>query len=135
MRAVWGQTNYEVRMPESHSSIDYLLSDDLAPLFWTPKRIALSAWQGHVPFAHWLVHVARPGTFVELGTYSGVSYSAFRGAVEKTGSDTHCLAVDTWKGDKHSGFHDEEIFTEFRTFHDEISARSRATSCSSRRLL
>jgi GT2 family glycosyltransferase/glycosyltransferase involved in cell wall biosynthesis len=106
-------------MPESHSSLDYLFSDDLAPLFWMPKRTAQSAWQGHIPFAHWLVHVARPGTLVELGTYSGASYSAFCEAVEKTKIDTHCFAVDTWKGDKHSGFYGEELFTEFRTFHDE----------------
>lgn len=106
-------------MPESHSSLDYLFSEDLPPLFWTPKRIALSAWRGHIPFAHWLVHAARPGTFVELGTHMGVSYCAICGAVEKTGIDTRCFAVDTWKGDKHSGFYDEEIFTEFKAFHDK----------------
>jgi predicted SAM-dependent methyltransferase len=104
---------------DNRSGLDYLFSDDLAPLFWIPRRTAPSAWQGHVPFAHWLVHVARPGTFVELGTYSGVSYSAFCVAVEKSKTGTRCFAVDTWKGDKHSGFYDEELFTEFKVFHDQ----------------
>ncbi len=92
-------------------------SDDVAPLFWLPKRLG-SAWQGHVPFAHWLVHVARPRTLVELGTHTGVSYSAFCEAVARSQTGTRCFAVDSWKGDRHAGFYGDEIFTEFKRFHD-----------------
>jgi hypothetical protein len=99
--------------------LQYLFSDDLVPLYCMPKRTSGSAWQGHVPFAHWLVHVARPRTLVELGTQAGVSYSAFCDAVARSNSGTRCFAVDTWKGDKHAGFYGEDIFDEFKPFHDQ----------------
>jgi hypothetical protein len=74
--------------------------DELAPIirrsmFWTPERLALSAWIEHVPFAFWLVDVLRPSTIVELGTHSGVSYSAMCQAVKTLGLKTRCYAVDT----------------------------------------
>lgn len=99
------------------TSLDCLLSDDIAPLFW-PPRMTQSAWGGHVAFGHWLIHAARPTTVVELGTHTGVSYFAFCEAVAKTGLETRCFAVDTWKGDKHSGFYPEDIFERFREVHD-----------------
>ena len=34
----------------------------------------LSAWQGHKPFAMYLLQAAKPDTIVELGSRSGVSY-------------------------------------------------------------
>jgi glycosyltransferase involved in cell wall biosynthesis len=107
-----------IPMAELSESLDYLTSDDLAPLFWVPKRTQ-SAWDGHIPFAHWLVHVARPRTLVELGTHTGVSYSAFCNAVARSRTETKCFAVDAWKGDKHSGFYGEEIFDDFRQFNDQ----------------
>jgi hypothetical protein len=95
-----------------------LFSDDLVPLYWMPKCTSGSAWQGHIPFAHWLVHVARPRTLVELGTQAGVSYSAFCDAVARSNTGTRCFAVDTWQGDKHAGSYGETVFDEFKPFHD-----------------
>lgn len=102
----------------TRSSLELLLSDEIAPLFWPAKRTQ-SAWSGHIAFAHWLIHVARPELFVELGTHSGISYSAFCEAVKSSGLQTRCFAVDTWAGDKHAGFYPEDVFEEFRKFHDE----------------
>jgi hypothetical protein len=56
---------------------------------------------------------------VELGTHSGVSFSAFCHAVLESGFATRCHAVDTWRGDAHAGEYDEEVFQEFQRFHDE----------------
>lgn len=79
----------------------------------------ISAWVEHIPFGLFIVDLLRPKTIVELGTHSGVSYSAFCQAVKKLGLDTSCYAVDTWEGDAQAGFYGAEILSSFRTFHDE----------------
>ncbi len=102
------------------SDPEYLASAALDPLFWPAERLeAASAWWLHVPFAHWIVTATKPRCFVELGTHTGVSYSAFCQAVARGRMDTHCHAVDTWLGDPQAGEYGEEIFEEFRRFHDE----------------
>ena len=59
-------------------TLRYLWTPDLNPLFWRRGRTGVvSAWYGHVPFAHWIVAAVKPRTLVELGTHNGVSYSAF----------------------------------------------------------
>ena len=85
-------------------------------MFWTPERAAPSAWIEHVPFAFWLVDVLRPRTIVELGTSTGVSYSAFCQAVKFLQLPTSCIAVDTWKGDEHVGLYSEDVYREFEIF-------------------
>jgi hypothetical protein len=100
-----------------------LLPDALDPVFWTPDRLGvLSAWWGHVPFAHWLVSQMRPGLVVELGTHTGVSYAAFCRAVAERGLPTRCVAVDTWEGDAQAGRYDERVFEELRGWHDTYYA-------------
>jgi glycosyltransferase involved in cell wall biosynthesis/SAM-dependent methyltransferase len=92
----------------------------LDPLFWQAERVGTpSAWWAHVPFAHWVVAACRPDVLVELGTHTGVSYTAFCHAVQRAGLPTRCHAVDTWLGDSHAGLYDEAVFQEFRQFHDE----------------
>jgi hypothetical protein len=96
-----------------------LCDPQLDPLFWPSSRpSALSAWHGHVPFAHWLVTAARPSTVVELGTHAGTSYSAFCEAVLRSTLPARCFAIDTWEGDEHSGHYGEEIFNDLKRFND-----------------
>jgi len=98
----------------------YLWTPDLDPLFWPEGRTgAVSAWHGHVPFAHWIIHAIKPRTLVELGTHNGVSYSAFCEAVLQSGLDTRCYAVDTWRGDDHAGYYGDQVYLDLRRFHDE----------------
>ena len=33
--------------------------------------------------------------------------------------DARAIAVDTWKGDEHAGFYGEDVFSDFRRFHDQ----------------
>ncbi|MBB5753413.1 hypothetical protein [Prosthecomicrobium pneumaticum] len=47
----------------------------------------MSAWWGHVPFAHWFVALLKPRSIVELGTHTGVSFTAFCEAVQRSTRD------------------------------------------------
>lgn len=77
------------------------------------------AWVSHIPFAFWLVTALRPKCFVELGTHTGGSFSAFCQAVKTLGLDTRAYAVDTWQGDDHAGFYGDVIFNDVATFTQE----------------
>src|SRR5436309_21632 len=68
-----------------------------------------SAWTEHIPFAYWLIEAHRPAQLVELGTYFGASYFAFCQAVATLGLPTRCFAVDTWRGDEHSGLYEDHV--------------------------
>ncbi len=116
---------YEIRV--THLNIDpvirlpSILAADLAdPLFWRPLRVGpASAWYGHLPFAFWLTAEHRPTLLVELGTHTGISYSAFCAAVIMRRLQTRCFAVDSWEGDQHTGAYGDDIFAEFQQFHDQ----------------
>jgi len=96
-----------------------LCDPQLDPLFWPSSRpTVLSAWHGHVPFAHWLVAATRPATIVELGTHAGGSYAAFCEAVLRCGLTARCFAIDTWEGDEHAGHYGEAVFNDLKRFHD-----------------
>jgi hypothetical protein len=97
------------------------LSDpSLDPLFWRAERLgSSSAWWEHVPFAHWVVCATAPRVLIELGTHTGVSYTAFCQAVVRQQLATRCHAVDTWRGDPHAGVYGPEVLDELRQFHDE----------------
>ena len=71
-----------------------------------------NGWLGHLPFAAWVIRETSPRIFVELGTHSGNSYFAFCQSVAEVGLPTQCYAVDTWRGDEHSGHYDENIFAQ-----------------------
>src|SRR5450432_291577 len=73
-------------------------------------------WSGHLPFANDLIALLRPALLVELGAHSGESYLGFCQAVEENSVDCVCYAVDTWKGDAHSGFYGESVFQDVREY-------------------
>jgi uncharacterized protein YlxW (UPF0749 family) len=117
---------------ERRAGLSSLIDSALDPLFWNPARLgARSGWWMHVPFAHWLVRAAAPEVLVELGTFTGVSYSAFCDAVLESGLPTRCHAVDTWCGDSLAGEDGDEVYEDFRRFHDrhydEFSTLMRCT--------
>ena len=86
--------------------------------FWLPDSLVESAWIEHAPFAFWLIEAHRPRILVELGTHNGYSYLVFNQAVKGLDTGTRCLAVDTWKGDEHSGLYGPEVLERLREYHD-----------------
>lgn len=85
-----------------------------------PNRVTPPfGWVGHIPFMAWLIATTKPATFVELGTHSGNSYLSACQAVLENQLNTSCYAVDTWQGDEHSGYYDNDIFQSLSAYHDE----------------
>ena len=86
---------------------------------FVPKRMVFpNSWIGHLPFAAWLISVATPARFVELGSHSGNSYLGFCQSVKASGQSTLCFAIDTWSGDQHAGYYDDEIFDTLEAYHN-----------------
>lgn len=89
------------------------------PALWEPCHLSSPApWAGHIPFAFWLTAVMRPRSFVELGTYSGISYLAFCQAIRQLELPTQAFAIDTWEGDAHAGAYGETIYQTLKQAHD-----------------
>lgn len=88
-----------------------------------PKRLVWpTSWVGHIPFAAWLISEFKPRQFVELGTHTGNSYSAFCQAIVDHRVDTKAFAVDTWRGDAHAGEYDDTIYLDLQRYHDPLYA-------------
>ena len=69
-----------------------------------------SAWCEHIPFAYMIVDLLKPRLLVELGAQWGTSYFAMCIPVKAQNLTTKCFAVDTWRGDQHTGPDDEKVF-------------------------
>ncbi len=80
-----------------------------------PTRAARSPWAGHVPFGLTLIDLLRPGVVVELGTFDGVSYSAFCQAVAHLRLSARAFAVAGRPPPEVNG---AAAFEELRAFHD-----------------
>ncbi len=79
--------------------------------FWLPDFFCETGWEGHIPFAFYLVETLRPKQIVELGTYNGLSYFTFCQAVAWLDLDTKTTAVDTWGGNQGGMTYDgDEVF-------------------------
>jgi hypothetical protein len=69
-----------------------------------------SPWAGHKYFAYDLIRNVQPEVIVELGTYKGMSFYSFCQAVKDARYDASLYAVDTWHGDEHGGFYEDDVF-------------------------
>lgn len=93
-------------------------SDDLISAlqaaFWEIRDPLSSAWGEHIPLLFSIFSVLKPRRYVELGVHNGASFFAGCQAVESLQLDTTCVAVDSWLGDSHAGFHSTDVFDGFR---------------------
>ncbi|MEI8174733.1 MAG: class I SAM-dependent methyltransferase, partial [bacterium] len=67
-------------------------------------------WVGHRHFAYDLISNIKPKIVVELGTHYGTSLWSFSQAIKNQNLDTRLYAIDTWEGEKHTGFYGEDVF-------------------------
>jgi len=102
--------------PESKLTITS--SNDLVsllyPAFWPIKFLTPTTWGGHIPFMFFLTNFLKPNRYVELGTHHGASFFAICQAVSRLSLKTQCIAIDTWKGDDHTGPYAGHIFENFK---------------------
>jgi len=90
------------------------MNQNLIPSFdFLPKyQSKIKNWHPHMPFGHDLIRSLKPKTIVELGVHYGDSYFCFCQSVKKLKLGSLCYAVDTWNGDKQSGFYGKEVHEE-----------------------
>jgi hypothetical protein len=94
--------------------------DPDATLLLQPDRVVFPySWLGHIPFAFFLVSIARPRVLVELGSHTGNSFTAFCQAVKQHELSTRCYAIDTWQGDLHAGFYPDRVYQELLSYQNE----------------
>ena len=85
----------------------------------SPVRVVEPLWSvGHIPFIMWLVEKMKPKILVELGVHTGNSYFAMCHSVKSNGLSTRCYAVDTWKGDLHQGFYEDDVYCSVKQYND-----------------
>lgn len=113
-------THVDKRITMNSKEDNLFLSGLVAVASFQPRSLTFSsAWAGHIQFAVWMIKEIKPKVFVELGTYSGNSYFSFCQAIVEEKLLTKCYAVDTWQGDEHSGFYNDNVFTYVNTYNDE----------------
>jgi len=88
-------------------------------LFWSPDYLEPSAWTEHIPFSFWLIENFKPGVIVELGVYNGSSYFSFCQAIERLNLNTKTFAIDTWKGDEHAGFYENDVYERVNAYNEK----------------
>ena len=86
--------------------------------FSSPLELVPSAWTAHVPFAMTLVDLLRPRVIVELGTFDGVSYSAFCQAVRELKLDARCYAVTGLGQSEDNGSHNAKTLVTLKEHTD-----------------
>lgn len=79
-----------------------------------PRRMVFSTWVDHMPFAYDLVESIRPRAVVELGAYNGLSFFTFCQSMQEHNIEGMAYAVDTWRGDDHTGAYDTGIIDDVR---------------------
>ncbi|MEP2758559.1 MAG: class I SAM-dependent methyltransferase, partial [Hyphomicrobiales bacterium] len=79
-----------------------------------------TAWHGHLPFARWIIAVAKPSVLVELGVHEGASYCTFCESVDRFKTNTRCYGVDAWEGDHQAGFYGDQVLKALSAYHDPL---------------
>ena len=92
------------------------------PLLYQPAHeTSVSAWKGHRGFAQRLIKALQPEVFVELGVHAGDSYFTMVEAMRIHLASGRAYGVDTWAGDKHAGYYDDNIWDMVQSVNKQYS--------------
>jgi glycosyltransferase involved in cell wall biosynthesis len=91
-----------------------LLIKAMEAAFTRIEHITFSAWSELVPALFAIFAVTSPRRYVELGSHNGMSFFGACQAANFLELDTQCVAIDSWVGDVHAGFHSTEVFNGFK---------------------
>jgi len=72
-------------------------------------------WAGHKYFIYDFIRNIQPKIIVELGTHRGTSFFSMCQSVKDSKLKIKLFAVDSWRGEKHSGRYDHRVYEEVRT--------------------
>ena len=98
-------------------TIDMIKIQKYQAIFSKPYRVVEPiSWIKHIPFAFFITQLLKPKIIVELGVHTGNSFSAFCQAVKELNITSSCYGIDSFKGDPHAGFYDEDIFLEINRY-------------------
>lgn len=100
----------------SERSPEDLLADVISASTSRVRALVVSAWSELIPVLNALFVLLRPRRFVELGTHNGMSFFAACQIKERLELETECVAIDSWVGDEHAGFHSNEVLDDFRAY-------------------
>jgi predicted O-methyltransferase YrrM len=81
-----------------------------------------SPWAGHRRFVYDLIANLQPALTVELGTHYGVSLFAMAQSLKDHGMTCRLVGIDTWEGDEHAGFYNNEVFESFEDIRSNVYA-------------
>jgi predicted O-methyltransferase YrrM len=97
----------------------------LQRLFELEERSPLrSAWVGLGTIAYEIVTHFKPNRIVELGSFAGFSTCAMGMALRNLGEGGQLYAVDTWRGDDHTGQFGEQVYQSFLEKRRELDLES-----------
>lgn len=88
--------------------------DVVTAAFTTPQVYEFSAWSELIPVLSAILTIAKPRRFAELGVHNGMSFLAACNTVKRLNLGTECIAIDSWLGDEHAGFHEPRVFETFK---------------------
>lgn len=95
----------------------------------SPPVNVFSAWTNLVPSLGVLFSLLKPRRYVELGVHNGMSFYSACEFSNSLGLGTECVAIDSWEGDPHAGFHEQTVYEDFKLilgerFPDQIFIKS-----------
>ena len=78
-----------------------------------------TAMDRHLDFMLNLIKNKNPKTYVELGVHYGGCYFNICKIIKENNLNTKCFGIDHWKGDKNTGYYQEDVYENVNKYNEE----------------